>query len=637
MNIYTHKTSRTFAWSLPLAALLMSFAGQVSAATYQLCAGQVSKTMPDGKVVWMWGYGLDGASCTPTVPGPHLVVPAGDNNLTISLRNTLGQPVSIMIPGLATAESPAFFNDAQGRSRVRSLVHETAPGTTSSYSFSAKPGTYLYQSGTHSAVQVQMGLYGAVTSDAAAGQAYSGVSYDNEVVMLYSELDPAMHDAVAGAVADDPATTVDETIPTYGTAAGPTSMIGYHARYFLVNGEPYTAATADIVAGNTGTRTLIRFLNAGLETHAPMLQGQHLSLVAEYGNAYPYPRSRYSTLLSAGQTRDAIFTPMATGRYPLWDRRLRLTNNTMSGLGGMMSVLAVGAATPVNPPVANDDAAATIEDTPTVINVASNDTDDTGLNLASISVTQPVNGVATANADGTVGYTPNANFNGNDSFTYTIDDIDGNTSNSALVLVAVDPVNDAPVASNDAYAAVQDTVLSVNAASGLLANDSDVDGDALTASLVTAPVTGNVVIAADGSFVYTPAAGFTGDDIFTYNASDGVASSTATVTITVSAPSNQPPVAQDDYMSVTRNTGATNNSVTYFVLANDSDPDGTIDATTLTIVAAPLHGTATVNLDGSITYIPKAGYAGSDALGYTVNDNQGATSNTATVRIDVVR
>ena len=88
----------------------------------------------------------------------------------------------------------------QFEGRIRSMTYETAPGNTEPVEYSwpnIKPGTYLYHSGTHIQCHVQMGLYGAVTQDAAAGEAYPGEPYDKEVVLLFSEIDPVFHQTVA--------------------------------------------------------------------------------------------------------------------------------------------------------------------------------------------------------------------------------------------------------------------------------------------------------------------------------------------------------------------------------------------------------------------------------------------------------
>jgi hypothetical protein len=597
---------------------LLTLAGQAGAITYDLCAGTTTKTMPDTSVITMWGYGIDTATpCPVTVPGPELTVPPGDNTLTINLRNELADAISIVIPGQQAAMTPVFFSDGQGRQRVRSFTHETT--TTGVYSWSnLKPGSYLYMSGTHPAVQVQMGLYGAVTHDAAAGEAYPGLAYDSEVTLLYSEIDPALHNAVLNG--------------SYGTAAYP-STINYAPKYFLVNGAPFeSGVTPPVSAGSAGQRTLIRFLNAGLEDHAMVLQGQHMTLMAEDGNVYPWPRNQYSVLLAAGKTKDAIFTPAVNGTdpvtYPVYDRRLR---------SGMFTNLTVAAA--AAGPTANDDLASVPEDSgANSIDVLTNDTTaGDPIDPATVAIGTPaVNGLATANSDGTVSYTPNANFSGADSFTYTVRNTTGVSSNSATVDITVTPLNDDPVAVNDAFDVAQD---SSNNSLDVLANDTDVDGNALTISAV-GPTDNGGTASTDGSTVsYSPATGFSGTETFSYDIADGNGgSASATVTVTViPTATNQAPVAEDDYATVTRNVGTSTNSILINVVTNDSDADGNLDPTSVTLTSDPRKGNAVNNGDGTITYTPTAGKRGSDAFGYTVSDTDGATSNEATVRVDIVK
>jgi len=127
--------------------------------------------------------------------------------------------------------------------------------------------------------------------------------------------------------------------------------------------------------------------------------------------------------------------------------------------------------------------------------------------------------------DGSFTYTPPSNFNGATSFTYVVATmVDGacppSNDGTATVTINVDPVNDAPSASNDSYSALADRTLNAPAP-GVLGNDSDVDGDTLTAVLVDSPNHGALTLAANGGFSYTPANGFTGADLFSYRASDG--------------------------------------------------------------------------------------------------------------------
>ena len=194
------------------------------------------------------------------------------------------------------------------------------------------------------------------------------------------------------------------------------------------------------------------------------------------------------------------------------------------------------------PPTAVNDSYSTNEDTTLTVpapGVLDNDTDADGNSLTAAQVTGPAHGSLTLNANGSFTYVPAANFNGPDSFTYQASDGTA-PSNVATVSITVNPVNDPPTAANDSYSTAEDTALSV-AAPGVLGNDSDPDGNALTASLVSGPSHGTLTLNANGSFSYTPAANYNGPDSFTYRASDGTATSNvATVSITVSSVNDAP-------------------------------------------------------------------------------------------------
>ena len=189
-------------------------------------------------------------------------------------------------------------------------------------------------------------------------------------------------------------------------------------------------------------------------------------------------------------------------------------------------------------------------------------------------------------------------------------------SNAATVTITVTAVNDAPVAVADSYATDEDTPLTV-AAPGVLGNDTDVDGDPLTALVVTQPANGTLALNATGSFTYTPNANFNGSDSFTYKANDGTAdSNVATVTITVSAV-NDAPVAVADSYATTEDTPLT--VAAPGVLGNDTDADG--DPLTAVVVTAPDQrhaGAATPT--ARFTYTPNANFNGSDSFTYKAND-----------------
>jgi len=276
----------------------------------------------------MWGYAQCTASfadCSApaTSPGPVITVAAGDG-LTIHLRNALPDPTSIHLVGQRNAPLPVNadpLRDAGGR--LRAFVAEVAPGATGSYTWSAgelRPGTYLYQSGSHVQLQVQMGLYGAVVHDAPNGScsaapcAYPSVAYSSSQLMLFSEVDPALH---------SPATPANLT------------PAGYRPRILLVNGEARSSVLPALV---TGPGTLLRLLNAGLGNHAPQLVGGYFDLVAEDGYVAPVRRSQTALLLAASRTADVMLN---AGTYGFMDRMARAG--------------AAGVAPPPGNPVANPD------------------------------------------------------------------------------------------------------------------------------------------------------------------------------------------------------------------------------------------------------------------------------------------
>jgi VCBS repeat-containing protein len=285
-------------------------------------------------------------------------------------------------------------------------------------------------------------------------------------------------------------------------------------------------------------------------------------------------------------------------------------------------------------PVAVGDSYSTSEDT--VLNVAAgsgvlaNDTDVDGDTLTAVLVAGPSHGSLTLSSDGSFVYTPAANYHGGDTFTYKANDGTADSS-TATVSITVSAVNDAPVAAADSYSTNEDAVLTVAAGSGVLANDTDVDLDPLTAVLVAGPSHGSLTLNANGSFVYTPATNYHGGDTFTYKANDGtVDSNTATVSITVNSV-NDAPVAVADSYSTSEDT-ALNVAAGSGVLANDTDADG--DPLTAVLVAGPSNGSLTLNANGSFSYTPTANYHGGDTFTYKANDGT-VDSNVATVSLTV--
>lgn len=287
------------------------------------------------------------------------------------------------------------------------------------------------------------------------------------------------------------------------------------------------------------------------------------------------------------------------------------------------------------PPVAVADAYATNEDTTLTVTAANgvlaNDTDIDGDPLTAVLDIGPLNGTLTLNSNGSFTYTPNANFNGVDSFIYHANDGTSNSPPASVTLTVAAVADGPPVATADAYTGAEDAVLIVGAANGVLANDTDPDGDALTAILETGPANGTLTLDADGSFVYAPDADFTGTDTFTYHANDGTSNSnTVTVTLTITDANDPPTSANDAYFineDAVLTVGAANG-----VLVNDTDPDG--DPLTATVVTPPTNGTVVLSADGSFVYTPNSDFNGTDSFTYRANDGT-EDGNVATVTITV--
>jgi hypothetical protein len=273
-------------------------------------------------------------------------------------------------------------------------------------------------------------------------------------------------------------------------------------------------------------------------------------------------------------------------------------------------------------PVAQDASETVDEDATLTSALTATDADGDALAYAVASGASNGTVVLTDASTGAYTYTPGADFNGSDSFTFTANDgRDG--SNTATVTVTVAPVNDAPVAQDGAASTMEDT-----AANGTLVA-TDVDGDALTYALVSGASNGTVVItdASTGAYTYTPDADFNGSDSFTFSANDGVAdSNTATVTLGVSA-DNDAPVAQDDTLTTTEDAAASGTLVA-------TDADG--DALTYVLVSGASNGAVVVTdaSTGAYTYTPDSNYNGTDTFTFSTNDGS-VNSNVATVTVTV--
>jgi VCBS repeat-containing protein len=300
-----------------------------------------------------------------------------------------------------------------------------------------------------------------------------------------------------------------------------------------------------------------------------------------------------------------------------------------ASVNASIAVLAVN-----QPPTPVNDSYTTAEDTALSVNAASgvltNDTDPDGpFPLTAAIVSGPAHGTLTLNPNGSFTYTPAANYNGTDSFTYKAVDGDG-AYGVAVATITITPVNDPPTVVNDTATVPEDGgAVPID----VLNNDSDAPdtGETLTITSVTQPANGTVTIINNGTKVsYKPNSLFFGSDSFTYTVTDNGTtngnpdpkSSTGSVAVTVTFV-NHPPVANGDTASVNEDAGAQ----TIDVLANDTDVDPG-DTRTVTGVSQGLHGTvAIINGGAQVSYTPTPEFSGTDQFVYTITDSHGSSSN----------
>jgi len=265
------------------------------------------------------------------------------------------------------------------------------------------------------------------------------------------------------------------------------------------------------------------------------------------------------------------------------------------------------------PPSAVADNYSTTEDAPVTFDPLTNDEDEDGHSFTLLTMGAPSSGTIEDNGDGTFTLTPESEFSGTITVSYTIQDSEG-ASSSGTITINVNGTNDAPVAVADEGATPEETALELD----VVANDTDIDGDVLTVSVVADPDNGTAVVNESGTITYTPDDEFAGTDTFTYTISDGNGgTSTATITITVSG-TNDAPVAEADIVTTSEDL-----TIVIAVLDNDSDAEGSISIQSFT---QAVFGLVVDNGDGTLTYTPNADYMGEDFFTYIIVDEAGATA-----------
>ncbi|MFL0860103.1 tandem-95 repeat protein [Vibrio parahaemolyticus] len=259
------------------------------------------------------------------------------------------------------------------------------------------------------------------------------------------------------------------------------------------------------------------------------------------------------------------------------------------------------------------DSADVVEDTPTIINVLGNDTFESTDKVVSLDAENgPKNGTVIVNNDGTVTYTPDDNYVGEDTFTYIV--TSGGVSESTTVSVDVTPENDAPVAKDDTAITDEDTPVTID----VLPNDTDVDGDKLSIESASVPKEQGTVEVVNDKLVFTPAENFNGDAEITYTVTDGALTDQATVKVTVNAVNDTPVVESNiaDQTSAEDFTPYTIDLNTAF-----SDVDNVDGELTFSVSGNSNIQVAIVN--GIATITPTADWNGSETLTFTATDPSG--------------
>jgi hypothetical protein len=596
-----------------------------------LTAGPAPLMMPDGNTVQMWGYkcdnaGAGGATCAALNPtgtwSPVVITVPTGSGLTIQLTNNLPAAVaetSLVIVGqlggglggAATSQpspdhsssqqitwpiaDPTTTNPPplQGK-RVQSFSTPATHAAAATLTWaSLKPGTYLIESGTYPSIQGPMGLYGILVVTGApttggAGTAYPAagtapaVTYNAEVPVLFSEIDPVQNNTVNAAVGTTGFTERAVWSGQIGGCGNPKSAtyltcyppaVNYTPLYYMINGVAFSRnnasaslfnATAGTATGTVTGNVLVRLVNAGLRMHVPAIVGSQtgaavgtppqspagFSLIAEDGNVLPgVPRVQSEVFMAAGKTYDVMINVPAAGgtALPIFDRQLSLSGNATARDAGMLAYIGVnGALLPTTgafapaAATANPDSYFLVAGQTLTVSDLSKGVIANDVNIYGVKVTaSPSGGTLTLNLDGTFVYMPSSTTT-SDSFTYC-----GNGATSGATCTTVTLQNCASVSGcleantgitmgNITYNSKVAKHLSI-APPGILSVDSDGAGHPLTvaAGTVTPAGTGwSVSVDPNGGFVADVPA--PGTYTFTYKAqnSQGTQSANpATVTL----------------------------------------------------------------------------------------------------------
>ena len=442
------------------------------------------------------------------------------------------------------------------------------------------------------------------------------------------------------------ATDVDGDTVTYALATGVSHgsvTVNSNGTFSYTPAANYNGSdsfTYTINDGHGGSNTYTHSLTITPVNDAPVASSTSVSTVQDTaitngtlpayndadGDSVTYSLGTDATHGAAVVSSDGTYTYTPNSGYFGSDSFTYIISDGNGGSNTYTVTVAVAAASNTAPTAA-DTAVTTAEDTAITTGTLPAYYDADGDTATYSLGTQAAHGTAVVSSDGTYTYTPAANFNGTDSFTYLLTDSRGGISGNYTVSVTVTAVNDAPTAANATLSTNEDTVLN-----GTLATGADVDGNAVTYALVSSgsvshtvageTTSSTFVLNADGSYTYTPAHNYNGNDSFTYKVNDGLLdSATYTISVNVAAVNDAP------VLTAGGSTTAEDTAISNGALPAATDVDG--DTVTYALATGVSHGSVTVNSNGTFSYTPAANYNGSDSFTYTINDGNGG-SNTYT-------
>lgn len=536
-----------------------------------------------------------------------------------------GGPVTV--PEDATVEGTVTAIDADGDALAYAVVTDVQNGALTfgpdgSYSYApaadfAGTDSFTYRvddgrGGTDSAT-VTLTVAGendAPTADALAARG----DEDTELALTPSGSDPE-GDALSFAIADAPAN---------GQARVEGGQIVYtpDADFNGTDSFSYTASDGVLQSAPAPVEITIDPVNdapvapdARFETDEDVALSGALAARDVDGDALAHAAASAPASGTLDLAPDGVFTYTPAADFTGTDRFDYIVTD---GQGGRATgTVRIDVTSENDAPVADPKQVNTDEDVPVSVMPTGSDVDGDPLTFEIAQA--PLSGTV-QEVGGAFVYTPGADFDGTDSFTYTATDGDL-VSEEAVVTISVAPVNDAPVAGDDGAEVDEDGAVAIP----VLDNDTDVDGDALSVAAVGAPANGTAQVAGDGTITYTPEPDFNGTDSFTYTVSDGRGGTdSAAVTVTV-APVNDAPVAD-------AKQAATPEDAAVSVMPTGSDVDG--DALDFERAGAPAFGTVRENDDGTFTYTPDENFNGTDSFTYVASDGA-LSSPEAVVTIDV--